>query len=85
MQSFEFTIRDILGIHARTTGMLAKLARDYQSDIVFENGQKKANLRQIFDVMDLEATCGDTITVRISGVDELAAAAGVREFLEREL
>ena len=85
MQSFEYTIRDRLGIHARPAGMLVKLAGNYKSDIVFDNNGRTANLRQIFDVMDLGARYHDTISVSISGEDEEAAAAGVREFLENHL
>lgn len=85
MQNFEYVIKDSLGIHARPAGMLVRLAGNYKSDIIFETEGRKANLRQIFDIMDLGAKCRDTLKITVTGEDEEAAAAGVREFLEQNL
>lgn len=85
MQNFEYVIKDSLGIHARPAGMLVKLAGNYKSDIVFETRGRRANLKQIFDIMDLGARCRDTLEITVTGEDEDTAAAGVREFLEHHL
>ena len=36
MISFTYTIKDKLGIHARPAGMLAKVAKEYESKIYIE-------------------------------------------------
>ena len=41
MKSFEFTVKDELGIHARPAGMLTKEAKKYKSTILLKKGDKE--------------------------------------------
>ncbi len=85
MKSFNFTITDELGIHARPAGLLVKLAGGYQSDISIVKDGKSANAKRIMALMSLSATKGTEITIQVEGPDEDEAAKAVEEFLKANL
>lgn len=85
MKSFNFTITDELGIHARPAGLLVKLAGGYQSDISIIKDGKSANAKRIMALMGLSATKGTEITVKVEGPDEDEAVRAVEEFLKANL
>lgn len=85
MKTFNYTIKDELGIHARPAGMLAKAAKAYDSEITITKGKKTVGCTKLMALMGLGVKCGDTVTVNISGGDEEAAEKGIKEFLEANL
>lgn len=85
MRTFNYTITDELGIHARPAGLLVKLAAGYKSDIIISKGGKEANAKRIMALMGLGAVKGTEITVKVEGPDEGEAAAAVEEFLKANL
>lgn len=85
MKTFDYTIKDELGIHARPAGMLAKTAKNYTSEVTITKGEKSVVCTKLMALMGLGVKCGDTITVTVNGADEDDAAAGVKAFLEANL
>lgn len=85
MQTFDYTIKDSLGIHVRPAGQLAQLAKTKESKITIKLGDKEAETTKLFAVMALAVKCGNTITVTVEGPDEEEAAAEVKKFLEENL
>lgn len=85
MKSFNYTIKDAQGIHARPAGVLVKEAGRFKSDITIEKDGKKADAKRIFAVMGLGVKSGDTITVNIEGEDEDKAASSLQGFLQNNL
>ena len=85
MKSFDYVIKDEIGIHARPAGNLAKKAKEFSSVITIAKGDKEAGATKLMAVMGLGVTCGDTITVKAEGEDEDAAIAAVKEFIEANL
>ena len=85
MKTFEYTIKDELGIHARPAGMLAKTAKALDSEITIAKGEKSAGASKLMALMGLGVKCGDTITVTINGGDEEASEKTMKEFLEANL
>lgn len=85
MKTFNYTIKDEIGIHARPAGMLAKLAKDFESEIIIEKDGKGVNATKLMMLMGLGIKCGETITVKISGSDEDTASKAVAEFFELNL
>ena len=51
MKSFEYTIKEPVGLHARPAGMLNKEARKYKSAIIIHAGAKSANVLRLMAVM----------------------------------
>lgn len=85
MESFNYTIKDKLGIHARPAGNLAKTAKGFESSIAILKGDKQCDAKKLMQLMGMGIKCGDEITVRVEGTDETAAAAALREFLRGNL
>lgn len=85
MKTFSYTIKDETGIHARPAGSLAKIAKEYESDIIIKKGEKSAAASKIMALMGLGIKCGDNITVTVNGSDEEKAAESIQSFLENNL
>ncbi len=81
MRTFDYTIKDELGIHARPAGMLAKTAKALDSTITIAKDGKSAGASKLMALMGLGVKCGDTITVTIEGGNEEASEAAMKEFL----
>ena len=82
MKSFEYTIKEPVGLHARPAGMLIKEARKYKSAIIIHAGAKSANVLRLMAVMQLGVKFGDTVKVTIEGEDEETVAPIVEEFFK---
>lgn len=85
MKTFSYTIKDPVGIHARPAGMLAKKAKEFQSEITLQKGEKSANATRLMAVMGLCVKCGDTVTLTVEGSDEEIAAEALERFLRETL
>lgn len=85
MKTFDFTVTDEMGIHARPAGLIAKTAKEFSSEIVISKYGKNAVCTKVMALMGLGVKCGDRITVTVSGGDEEAAEKAIRELLERNL
>ena len=85
MKTFEYTIKDELGIHARPAGLLVKEVKKFQSECTITKGDKTKKLTQLMMLMSLGVKQGDTVTVSVDGADEDAAVASLKEFFENNL
>ena len=85
MKTFEYTIKDELGIHARPAGLLVKEAKKVESEGTITKDGKTKKLTQLMMLMSLGVKQGDTVTVTAEGADEEAAAAALKEFFENNL
>ena len=83
--TFEYVIKDSLGIHARPAGLLVAEAKKYQSAVTLEAKGKKADAKRIFAVMSLGVKCGDTVVVSCEGADAEAACAGMKAVIDSNL
>ena len=85
MKSFEYTIKDELGIHARRAGMLVKEAKKFASECTITKDGKTKKLTQLMMLMSLGVKQGDTVTVAANGEDEDAAIETLKAFFEANL
>lgn len=70
MQREQVTISNRLGLHARASAKLTKLASSAACEVWLERGARRVNAKSIMGVMMLAAGMGTTITVETDGVDE---------------
>lgn len=86
MKQFQYTITDLMGLHARPAGQLAKAARPLNSTITItkEDG-KSANAARLMAVMTLAVKAGQTVTVTVEGGDEEANFAAMETFFQENL
>lgn len=85
MKTFTYTIKDEVGIHARPAGVLAKKAKEFDSEIIIDKNGKSVNATKLIMLMGLGVKCGETVTVTVTGSDEEAAAKAMEEFFEANL
>lgn len=85
MKTFEYTIKDELGIHARPAGLLVKEVKKYESECTITKDGKTKKLTQLMMLMSLGVKQGETVTVTAEGADEDAAIEGLKEFFETNL
>ena len=67
------TISNKLGLHARASAKLTKLAGSFASEVWMSKGERRVNAKSIMGVMMLAAGMGSTVELETSGVDEQAA------------
>ena len=88
MKTFEYTIQDPVGIHARPAGILAKEAKKYDSSVITitknETG-RSAEAKKLMALMSLGVKQGETVTVAIEGGDEEQVAAEMEAFFKNNL
>ncbi len=85
MKSFEYTITDPVGIHARPAGILVKEIKKYASTVNVVKGDKAVNALKLMALMGLGVKQGDTVKVTVEGADEDTAAAAIEEFFKANL
>ena len=85
MKTFDYTITDEIGIHARPAGILAKKAKEYASRITITKGGKTAEAQKLMAVMSLGVKKGETVTVSAEGEDEEKAVADMETFFKENL
>ena len=67
------TISNKLGLHARASAKLTKLAGSFACDVFMARGDRRVNAKSIMGVMMLAAGIGSTVDIETSGSDEQAA------------
>ena len=85
MKTFEYTITDPGGIHARPAGNLAKEAKKYDAVITITKDGKSAEVKKLMALMSLGIKQGDTVTVSVEGNNEEQIAAEMEEFFKNNL
>lgn len=73
MQTQEITIVNKLGLHARASAKLTKLAGSFQCDVWMSKGQRRVNAKSIMGVMMLAAGIGSEVEIETSGDKEQEA------------
>ena len=67
------TISNKLGLHARASAKLTKLAASFPCEVWISRGERRGNAKSIMGVMMLAAGLGATVELETNGVDEEAA------------
>ncbi|WKB51870.1 HPr family phosphocarrier protein [Eleftheria terrae] len=67
------TISNKLGLHARASAKLTKLAAAYRSDIFMSRNGRRVNAKSIMGVMMLAAGLGAEVELEVDGPDEQEA------------
>jgi phosphocarrier protein HPr len=71
------TISNKLGLHARASAKLTKLAGSFPCEVWLSRGERRVNAKSIMGVMMLAAGIGSTVEIETSGTDEQAAMDGL--------
>ena len=71
------TISNKLGLHARASAKLTKLAGGFASDVWMSRGERRVNAKSIMGVMMLAAGVGSTVVIDTEGPQEQEAMDAV--------
>lgn len=85
METVTVTIINEVGLHARPTSLLTKLAKEFKSEIEFyknNDSSKKYQAKSIMSVMKSSAVKGDQLTFEAEGTDEKEAVQAICSFIE---
>lgn len=85
MKTFDFTVGDPEGMHARPAGILVKQAKQYESKVTIKYGDKAVDAGRMMAIMGLGVKQGGKITVEVSGPDEDKAATELEAFFKENL
>lgn len=78
----QITISNKLGLHARASAKLTKLAGSFQSDIHMARNGRRINAKSIMGVMMLAAGLGSEVELEADGIDEQAAMDALRAMID---
>jgi len=76
------TISNKLGLHARASAKLTKLAGGFACDIHLSRNNRRVNAKSIMGVMMLAAGLGSAIEIEADGADEQEAVRVLRLLVE---
>ena len=85
MKTFEYTVHDQRGIHARIAGYLTHTASAFPCRVVIQTEKKEADAKNMIMLMNLGVKWGQTITIRTDGEQEEEAMAAMKKFCEENL
>lgn len=85
MKTFEYTIQDPIGIHARPAGLLVKEVKKFTSTVTIVKGEKSVNALKLMAIMGLGIKQGETIKITVEGEDEEKAASEIEAFFKANL
>ena len=70
-------INNKLGLHARASAKLTKLAASFRCDVFMSRNGRRVNAKSIMGVMMLAAGIGSEVEIETDGEDEQAAMAAL--------
>ena len=73
----QVTISNKLGLHARASAKLTKLAGTFKSDVFMTRNERRVNAKSIMGVMMLAAGIGSLVELEVDGDDEKTAAEAI--------
>ena len=74
-------ISNKLGLHARASAKLTKLASGFKSEIFMSRNGRRVNAKSIMGVMMLAAGLGSSVTIDADGPDADQALAALRTLI----
>ena len=66
-------INNKLGLHARASAKLSKLAGTFRADVSLSRNGRRVNAKSIMGVMMLAAGIGSIVEIEVTGADEQRA------------
>ena len=75
------TIINKLGLHARASAKLSKMAGSFPCEVWMSRNGRRINAKSIMGVMSLAISSGESITLTTDGEDEQQAIEKLSKFL----
>ena len=75
-------ISNKLGLHARASAKLTKLAGSFGSEVHLSRNGRRVNAKSIMGVMMLAAGLGSEVEIEVEGPDEASAMEALRTLID---
>ena len=75
-------ISNKLGLHARASAKLTKLAGSFACEVFMTRNARRVNAKSIMGVMMLAAGLGSEVEIETEGADETAAMDAIRALID---
>ena len=82
MQKTTVKISNKLGLHARASAKLTKLAGSFDCDVYMSRNDRRVNAKSIMGVMMLAAGMGSEVEIETDGADEVQGLAAIVALIE---
>ena len=76
------TITNKLGLHARASAKLTKLAGSFPCEVWMSKGERRVNAKSIMGVMMLAAGIGSQVAIETDGAQEQEAMDALRALID---
>ncbi|MGE4277344.1 MAG: HPr family phosphocarrier protein [Lawsonibacter sp.] len=85
MVTFEYTIQDEMGLHARPVGIMVKTVTPYKgTKVTVGHNGSSADGKRMFAILGLQVKQGETITVTVEGENEAELAETIHGIFAAE-
>jgi phosphocarrier protein len=81
MPKTEVAIINKLGLHARASAKLARLANNFASEVWLQRNERRVSAKSVMGLMMLAAAQGTTLTIETVGKDANEAMARIVELI----
>ena len=85
MKQVDLVLRNPTGLHARPATVFVNTAKQFESDIRVQHGEKKVNAKSAISILTLGVECGSEIQISVEGSDEDAALEALKTAVETGL
>ena len=85
MVSFMFTVKDEVGLDARSAGLLVKEAAKCTGKVTIHKGEKNGDAKMIFNVLGLSIKRNEEVEIFVEGENEEEEAAALEAFVKENL
>ncbi len=82
MMQSSIQISNKLGLHARASAKLTKLAGSFKSEVHLSRNGRRVNAKSIMGVMMLAAGLGTEVLIEVEGDDEQVAMEALRALID---
>jgi phosphocarrier protein len=81
MLTRQIEIVNKLGLHARASAKLTKMAAEFSSEVWMARNGRRVNAKSIMGVMMLAASKGAAVQIEVDGADESAALEAISKLI----
>lgn len=85
MKEFMYTVKEMLGLHARPAGMLVRYVKTLGSKVTIARGDEAAEGTRLMSIMAMGVKQGEVVKVTVEGETEEEDVVAVQNFFEDNL
>lgn len=82
MVTFDYTIKEEMGLHARPAGVMVKQLKPLACKVTIKCGARSADAKKMFALMAMAVKYDETVTVEIEGEEEEAVKDNLIRFFQ---